>query len=44
MARQPNYDPAEHQTTKAEYLAMTRRELLCKCGMGMGAVSLAMLL
>jgi hypothetical protein len=43
MARLPNYDPAEH-TPRLTDLAMTRREMLQRTGMGMGAVSLAMLL
>ncbi len=43
MARLPNYDPAEHMIP-LEQLAMTRREMLRKSGMGMGALSLGMLL
>jgi hypothetical protein len=43
MARQPNYDPCEH-CMRLEDLAMTRREMLKKSGMGMGALSLGMLL
>src|SRR5205814_2808223 len=39
----PNYDPSEH-THKLQDLFMTRREMLRKTGMGMGAVSLSMLL
>src|SRR5688572_19174033 len=41
--RLPNYDPAEH-TTRPEDLCMTRRDLLRRTGMGMGALSLGMLL
>src|SRR3954453_16038438 len=43
MARLPNYDPAEHTPSLSD-LAMTRREMLQRTGMGMGALSLAMLL
>jgi hypothetical protein len=43
MRRLPNYDPAEH-TPRLEDLAMTRREMLNRTGMGMGALSLGMLL
>jgi hypothetical protein len=43
MARLPNYDPAEH-TPRLTDLAMTRREMLMRTGMGMGALSLGMLL
>src|SRR5687768_9944028 len=43
MARLPNYDPAEHTLRPAD-LALTRREMLQRTGMGMGALSLAMLL
>src|SRR5437870_4751843 len=31
----------EHHAPNAEHLTLTRREFLCRCGMGMGAVSLA---
>ncbi len=43
MRKLPNYDPAEH-TPKPEDLCMTRREMLQRTGMGVGALSLAMLL
>ncbi len=43
MARLPNYDPSEH-TPRPEDFAMTRRELLRRTGMGMGTLSLALLL
>jgi hypothetical protein len=43
MARLPNYDPAEH-ALRPEHLAMTRREMLEKSGMGMGMLGLAMML
>src|SRR5687767_2135857 len=43
MGRLPNYDPAEH-TPRLSDLAMTRREVLQRTGMGMGAMSLAMML
>src|SRR4051794_26865442 len=43
MKRLPNYDPAEH-TARVEDAFMTRREALQRTGMGMGALSLAMLL
>src|SRR5829696_6311704 len=43
MPRLPNYDPSEH-TPRPEDFAMTRRELLRRTGMGMGTLSLAMLL
>jgi len=33
-----------HHALNPEHLALTRREFLCRCGMGMGAVSLASLL
>jgi hypothetical protein len=33
----------EHHAPNPEHLAQTRREFLCRCGMGMGAVSLASL-
>src|SRR5262245_58492564 len=33
-----------HHPFNPEHLALTRREFLCRCGMGMGAVSLATLL
>src|SRR5207248_4767135 len=41
--RLPNYNPEEH-TPKLEDALMTRRDMLRKTGMGMGALSLAMLL
>ncbi len=41
--RLPNYNPAEHMPT-LEDLLMTRRDMLQRTGMGMGALSLAMLL
>ena len=41
--RLPNYNPAEHML-RPQDLALTRRELLQRSGMGMGALSLAMLL
>src|SRR2546428_931524 len=31
----------DHHAPTPEHLALTRREFLCRCGMGMGAVSLA---
>src|SRR5689334_3630192 len=43
MERLPNYDPREHAPT-CEDCTLTRREMLRKTGMGMGALSLAMLL
>src|SRR5207302_376128 len=43
MPRLPNYNPQEHQP-KLEDCFMTRREVLRRTGMGMGALSLAMLL
>jgi hypothetical protein len=43
MSKLPNYDPAEH-VLRPEDLLMTRREILRRTGMGMGAMSLAMLL
>jgi hypothetical protein len=43
MQKMPNYDPSEH-LPRPEDLAMTRREMLRKTGMGMGALSLGMLL
>jgi len=43
MARLPNYDPSEH-TPRPEDLVMTRRDVLRRTGMGMGAMSLAMIL
>src|SRR5687767_4811274 len=43
MARLPNYDPAEHTPRPADF-AMTRREMLRRTGMGMGALSLSLLL
>ena len=41
--RLPNYNPAEHMAT-LEDLLMTRRQMLQRTGMGMGAMSLAMML
>src|SRR5437667_6860078 len=32
-----------HHAPNPEHLALTRREFLCRCGMGMGALSLASL-
>src|SRR5207247_4300230 len=32
-----------HHAPNPEHLALTRREFLCRCGMGMGAISLASL-
>jgi hypothetical protein len=43
MRKLPNYDPAEHML-RPEDAFMTRRDMLRKTGMGMGALSLAMLL
>jgi hypothetical protein len=43
MPRLPNYNPAEHALRPAD-LALTRREILQRAGMGMGALSLSMLL
>ncbi len=43
MSKLPNYDPREHMP-RLDDLAMTRREMLRKTGMGMGALSLSMLL
>src|SRR6187431_2111786 len=43
MNKLPNYDPAEH-TPRPEDLLMTRRDLLRRTGMGMGTLSLALLL
>src|SRR5882762_592590 len=31
----------QHHAPNLEHLALTRREFLCRCGMGMGALSLA---
>src|SRR5688572_11002492 len=42
-SRLPNYNPAEH-TPRLEDAFLTRREMLQRTGMGMGAMSLAMLL
>jgi hypothetical protein len=39
----PNYNPAEH-ALRPQDLVMTRRDVLRRTGMGMGALSLAMLL
>src|SRR4029434_11217081 len=33
-----------HHPFNPEHLALTRRDFLCRCGMGMGAVSLARLM
>ena len=43
MQKLPNYNPAEH-TLRPEDRFMTRRDMLQRTGMGMGALSLAMLL
>ncbi|HWE96900.1 MAG TPA: DUF1501 domain-containing protein [Tepidisphaeraceae bacterium] len=43
MRRLPNYNPAEHMP-RAEDAFLSRREMLQRTGMGMGALSLAMLL
>ena len=43
MQKLPNYNPAEHML-RPEDRFMTRRDMLQKTGMGMGALSLAMLL
>ena len=43
MRRLPNYNPAEHMPRPEDFF-MTRREVLQKSGMGMGALSLAWLL
>jgi hypothetical protein len=43
MPKLPNYDPAEH-TPKPEDFFMTRREALKRTGMGMGLLSLGMLM
>ena len=43
MQRLPNYNPAEH-TPRLEDAFLTRREWLQRTGMGMGALSLAMML
>ena len=43
MPRLPNYNPEEHQPKLQDYF-MTRRDMLRRTGMGMGALSLAMLL
>jgi hypothetical protein len=43
MSRLPNYNPEEH-TPRLEDAFMTRRQMLKRTGMGMGAMSLAMLL
>jgi hypothetical protein len=43
MKRLPNYDPAEH-TARLEDLFMTRRDMLNRTGMGMGALGMAMML
>jgi len=36
-------DAMKHHAPDPEHLALTRREFLCRCGMGMGALSLASL-
>jgi hypothetical protein len=41
--RTPNFNPSEHMPL-LEDAFLTRREMLCRSGMGMGAMSLAMLL
>src|SRR4051812_13004549 len=43
MPKMPNYNPAEH-APRLEDAFLTRREALQRTGMGMGALSLAMLL
>jgi hypothetical protein len=43
MPKLPNYDPAQHMI-RPEDLCMTRREMLQRAGMGMGALGLMMLL
>src|SRR5689334_19994791 len=43
MNRIPNYNPAEH-TIKPQDMFLTRRQMLQRSGMGMGALSLAVLL
>lgn len=43
MPHIPNYDPSQHEFRLSD-LALSRRKLLQKAGMGMGAASLAMLL
>ena len=43
MNRLPNYDPLEHMP-RLEDAFMTRRDMLKRTGMGMGAMSLAMML
>ena len=43
MSRLPNYNPEEH-TPRLEDAFMTRRDMLKRTGMGMGAMSLAMML
>lgn len=43
MNRLPNYNPSEH-TPRLEDAFMTRRDMLKRTGMGMGAMSLAMML
>ena len=43
MNRIPNYNPLEH-TPRLEDAFMTRRQMLKRTGMGMGAMSLAMML
>ena len=43
MPKLPNYDPAQHMI-RPEDLCMTRREMLHRAGMGMGALGLMMLL
>ncbi len=43
MPRLPNYDPAEH-TLRPEDMLRTRRDVLRKTGLGMGAIGLSMML
>ena len=43
MNRLPNYNPLEHRP-RLEDAFMTRRDMLKRTGMGMGAMSLAMML
>jgi hypothetical protein len=43
MQRLPNYNPAEHMP-RLNDLTLTRREWLGRAGMGMGALSLAMMM
>jgi hypothetical protein len=43
MKKLPNYDPAQHMIRPEDY-TMTRRDMLQKAGMGMGALSLMTML